>query len=359
MGEVTHVQVDVVILGAGPAGAATALELSRLGLRAVLIDKLAAPDWKAGEGLPPEARPLLDRWGLWTRFVSAGHLPCPTYVSVWGAPVPVAHPALFNPYGDGWHLDRVRFDAMLAEAAVQAGAPLVRPAEVVRYDRTGRGWLLDLGPCEEISTAFLVDATGRSGWLARRLGAERHQSDRLVAACCVFAGADGDPSTLVESVPTGWWYTARVPGARRVVMYLSDSDLPEMRSARSREGWLTLLQQTRHVGLLAAGRPLLLGPRLAPAGTTYLANPVGDGWLAVGDAAAAFDPLSSQGIISALAGGRAAAAAIAAADWGTYRAHLSAVLARYRQQRTRYYGMERRWPVEPFWRRRQNVSPAL
>ena len=74
---------------------------------------------------------------------------------------------------------------------------------------------------------------------------------------------------------------------------------------------------------------------------------------ATGDAAAAFDPLSSQGIVTALGmgreAGRLAAGDIAPSDYETQYAGL---LEEHLALRDAYYGLERRWPEAEFWRRR-------
>ncbi|MEP7218437.1 MAG: tryptophan 7-halogenase, partial [Bacteroidota bacterium] len=102
--------------------------------------------------------------------------------------------------------------------------------------------------------------------------------------------------------------------------------------------------------------------RSADARSSRLDRCYGDGWLAVGDAAVAFDPLSSQGILfaiySGLKGGEAlmnyfgddgdALNAYAVAVGGVYDSFL--------EHRLSYYGMEQRWPESPFWLARNSVG---
>ena len=97
-------------------------------------------------------------------------------------------------------------------------------------------------------------------------------------------------------------------------------------------------------------------PRIAPANTSRLNAVAGPGWLAVGDAAVSFDPLSSQGIMSALEAAFAAAEAIAAGGDAPLARYAATVTGRYRNylvERAQYYGAERRWPDSQFWQRRQ------
>lgn len=92
----------------------------------------------------------------------------------------------------------------------------------------------------------------------------------------------------------------------------------------------------------------------------YLEPASGAGWLAVGDAASIFDPLSSQGIVKALRSGVYAGYAIAdrllrGDDSGLtrYRRFVQVEFESYASLRADYYRAERRWPDSAFWRRRQ------
>ena len=112
---------------------------------------------------------------------------------------------------------------------------------------------------------------------------------------------------------------------------------------------------------LAIERPL----QWMAAASEVLECSAGTRWLAVGDAALAFDPLSSQGICRSLESGLLGARAIAAALDG----HDSALLdwsfqnrqrfASHVQTRQAYYRLERRWPDSEFWRRRHTVTPPV
>jgi flavin-dependent dehydrogenase len=91
-----------------------------------------------------------------------------------------------------------------------------------------------------------------------------------------------------------------------------------------------------------------------------LVRAYGSRWIAAGDAAQSFDPLSSQGIITAIIGGNNAAAALIAAHSSDFSAlerlqdDLDARYASYLAERQRYYRAEQRWLERPFWQRRCN-----
>jgi flavin-dependent dehydrogenase len=105
-------------------------------------------------------------------------------------------------------------------------------------------------------------------------------------------------------------------------------------------------------------------PRGANAGSARLDRFVGDGWIAAGDAALSFDPLSSQGILTALYTGMRAGQALHAHLAGDetalapYADRLEEIHRAYEQNRTVFYGFEQRWAQAPFWRRRHLVAEA-
>jgi len=194
----------------------------------------------------------------------------------------------------------------------------------------------------------VIDATGRRATHARRSGARLVSRDRLTAAVAVYAGGAGAAVTTVEAVEHGWWYTCPIPGGRQVTTFLTDGDLldPELRSSAGFDRWL---RRTEHisaeVGVGVPTRPLVLA-----AGTAHLDRPVGTGWLAAGDAAASFDPLSSQGILTAVLMGREAARTVD--DPHDYAGRYRTIIDRYLAEQRAMYRREQRWPDAPFWARR-------
>src|SRR5258708_35079265 len=124
---------DVAILGGGPAGAAAAIELARHGRRGLGLERTLYEDVRIGETLPPQAAPWLRRLGVFDAFASVPHLSAPALVRQWEKPVAIADRLICNQDRSGWHVERAHFDALLADAAEQAGA-------TVRRGALGRSW---------------------------------------------------------------------------------------------------------------------------------------------------------------------------------------------------------------------------
>ncbi|MEP9349407.1 tryptophan 7-halogenase [Xanthobacter sp. KR7-225] len=344
---------DLLVAGAGPAGAAAAVTAARRGLDVILVhDPRPGLVW-AGESLPPGMADLAA--AVFAPAVIEGHLPAYGTRAAWGGEALVATDFLANPQGGGLLLDRARFDAAARTAAVAAGARLVEGRAGAISGAAG-AWRLALADGRAIAARFVIDAAGRAAPVARQLGAGRAARDRQVAVVAAFADA-GDPfqGTSVEAVEDGWWYTTPLPGRRRVLAFLTDADLWQARAGN----WTARLAQTRHMARCAGPAAAAARPRACPAETASARTLHGPGWLAAGDAAMTFDPLSSQGIAAAvLMGSRAGAAAAGALGAGTAPA-LAEWVEDYRtleaetaDLRTFYARLERRWPDAPFWARR-------
>src|SRR2546421_1412221 len=99
-------------------------------------------------------------------------------------------------------------------------------------------------------------------------------------------------------------------------------------------------------------------PSVHAAHSHRLERMTGDGWLAVGDAAMTFDPLSAQGILKGLRSGIMASYAIgdyfkgSPAGLEKYEAVLAREFEEYLSTRANFYRQERRWERSRFWRRR-------
>ncbi|MCU7722768.1 hypothetical protein ODJ79_03485 [Actinoplanes sp. KI2] len=330
----------VAVLGCGPAGAAAAITLAARGVDVVAIDPRPAGEWEPGEGLPAAAGAALRKLGLWPSFQAGGHLPSSGFVSCWGSDEPAFRPALLDPRGPSWQLDRVRFNQMLRDALGPA-----LPHRVTEVRRNGPLWTISLPGKPPISVNFIIDATGRSGRLRR---SPRRVDSRLVGITALVPDPSPDDAAgLVEAVPEGWWYASRVPGGRMVVALFTDASI-----AGTIDSWPDLLAKTALVGPRARWpRPDRL--RTAAAGSSALERVAGPGWVAVGDAACAHDPLSSRGLHDALTSGTAAAEAIVANSVPAYAAQMAATYHAYLKDLGWYYRRETRFPDSPFWRARQ------
>jgi flavin-dependent dehydrogenase len=369
-------QFEVGIIGGGPAGSAAAITLARAGRSVLLIEKTDRETFKVGESLPPAITPLLRELGVLERFKSDKHLISYGNESSWGGASLESTGRIPDPNLQGWHVDRPRFDAMLRDAARDAGAQVVEATRVAQCERCDAGnWRLGLDSLDGSSPAqasWLIDCTGRRSWLARREGVKRRAYDNLMAFVALFHesepadNGDCDSLTLVESVEGGWWYTARVPNGRRVVVYLTDVGTRSANTARYAEGYRALLDETVHIRarLQSHSYAMTGAPMITSSNSSRLERVAGAGWLAAGDAATSFDPLSSQGILTAAYSGLKAGRALDALLSGdfeplrAYELRIGTVYDAYLNNRVECYRFEQRWQQSEFWRARRQILQA-
>lgn len=362
----------VVIVGGGPAGFATALALRQClpGGEITVLCPPAPRSRRRTETFPPTLEPLLKRLGVWDDFRRDGHRPCFGSAASWGHDAVAENDFVFHPYTRGWHVDRPRFDRTLAEIAAKEGIEVLAAHLAGPLVRNRRGgWSLACASREaeavSLEADWVVDASGRSAVVARRLGARLERTDRLVGVARPFViprshvDGQGDTRSFVEATESGWWSSSWSPDGVAWVAFMTDDDLARAGHLGEPESWDRAFRGTRHLRHRLAGAE----PRGNPcvqAAHSGLSNPVvGDRWLAVGDAASCLDPLSSMGVFKAFRSGILASFALRNAFDGDgagmvrYQALHRAEYNHYLEGRARFYADEGRWPDSEFWRRRR------
>jgi flavin-dependent dehydrogenase len=360
--------VDVLVAGAGPAGATAAYVLSRAGRSVALadprLDRAEAP-LKPGDALPGAATRVLRAAGLPLPSASGRHRPIGGNASAWGHEELRHRDFLADLDGSGWRLDRRVFEADLVAAAAVAGARL--SGRAVRHALpAGAGWCVHFHRGGAIDARWIIDATGRSARIARALGARRTRDEELVA---VVGHGRPDPSfhfgrTLVETAPLGWWYAALLPdGGPTYMLHTRRQDAVRLFTCPA--DWRAALADTRHASTAFPGAVIDARLRGFDASGGWLERVWGAGWAACGDAALSFEPAAAQGLFGALAGGLDVGRAVDRAleddmaPLQAYGAGLQEVRGVYRRRLLAHYAEEWRWPASPFWRERRAGVPGV
>lgn len=341
--------LDVLIVGAGPAGSATAWHLARRGLRVSLVDRAHFPrDKVCSEYLSPEAARLLDALGVLARVEPAG---APIRGTTVHGPRGASLTGTFaraevRPWREtGLAVARRILDAELVAAAVAAGATLRegRSVEALLHESGGVAGavLRDAdGGRETLRARLVIGADGLRSVVARRLGGPaagrvgRLERVAFVAHVAEVPGLEGVTEMHVGAEGyVGLNRIALAPQVANVALVVPARVAAEARGNVER---FFFEQLARHPGVRGRVDPRRLVRRVLVTGpfASRARRVVADGALLVGDAADFFDPFTGEGIYSALRGAElaAAVAAEALADAAPVTARRLAPYARARRQ---------------------------
>ena len=351
-------RTKVLILGGGPAGGSAALELAQAGFDVMLLERQTKLGWKIGETLPPEARVHLQRLNHWQTFVESGHRPCYGIVSCWGSSVPVEKDFLMNPYGHGWQLDRVKFEATLLKTSEDKGCQIFYGVETSSISYNSSEWCLETS-VGKFHAQWLLDCTGRKGVLAKKgLAGSFEPLQDYVSLYCFLKSAtetDQDGRTYVESNPSGWAYSALMPSGLRIVAFLTDRDLISAGGETPAQWMQERINEGSQIKQLLKDYdyPLIEKVHQVNATSGRYQTFADSHWILVGDSGMTFDPLSGWGSTKAMVS--AAKAVQTVLNGSDYQSACEQLWQVYLRHYRDYYLAERRWANSPFWLRRHQV----
>lgn len=324
---------------------------------------------KPGESLPPNAAVPLRYLNLMHLLKSNEHNKYSGNRTVWGNDIIQKRDFFYEPYGNGWLLNRSYFEYQLKTEALEKGANWLNwNFKSIEYQDS---FLLltcqdESSNIRKIRTNFAVDATGRASVLARQHRIERLRFDSLVAYCITIDQSCESllQQVFIEAVENGWWYAAPLTNNRIVLNYMTDGDLHHDAKHKDRAWLIEELRRTLflkdYVFLLHENEYHKIS--VSASYTSCLKYTAGNQWIAVGDAAHTYDPLCAFGLTSALGSSLYAARAIKDFLGGN---HLPINAYDYIQQQSfkkcltmleHQYSLEKRFKGSLFWQRRSGVD---
>lgn len=291
--------VDLAVIGAGPAGAAAAIQAARQGASVVVFDKAEyGRDKVCGDGLTPRAVGALN--DLKIDMEDAHHIDGLRMIAnktqrelMWPGT------SRFPAHGAVW--PRRRLDAALIDAAAEAGADIRWKAEALPTLEGQRVVGVEANG-EKFTADMTVVATGAPGAVARMLGAERIEDEPFGLAIRTYATTPRHADRHLEACLTikdefgtsipgyGWMFpcgdgTVNIGvGALSTMKGFKSLNLNKLLAS-----YRSLVQDSWEIG------PNMERPRAwrLPMSTQ---KRHGDGWVAIGDAAGLVNPMNGEGI---------------------------------------------------------------
>lgn len=285
--------LDVVILGAGPAGALCAFELSKMQYKVLLIN--AGKSRSRIEGLSVRAVRLLQSKKMHCALESvSASLP---RMVVWGD---------LTSNENGEHLvARPQFDEGLRRDAENAGAKVIK-GRVTHFtqDKFQGYWTVTLPSQSKVRCKFLIDARGRHV----NPSGKTNPAPQNIALCAYIDNLSAEPGTQVHANENGWLWLAR-PNKETPVwaQFMLHKAMPQLTQQSLSS---VLLEQVKSTlgqqGLQISGQAHTRGADFRL--NTKINDPLSP--LRLGDASAAFDPLSGHGIFWAFSSALSGAAIV-------------------------------------------------
>lgn len=334
-------QVDVLVVGGGPAGSIAAAKLARAGLRVRLLEAGSHPRAHVGESLLPGIIPILDDVGALPAIEAAGFAR-KTGSTLWGWGRTPRWDLWFadsDAYDSAWLVERARFDAILFAHARACGAEL-RERAVVREllwadDRVvGARWQSRDEPTPKLVHArWVIDASGQSALQGRALGLRepidglRHQAMWAHFEGVARLPAPRSEQALFVAQPTQWWWMFPLADGRTSIGVVQ-LDAGEHRGP-VRPDFDGELAKCDELAALVHPHGRRISEVRNERDWSWRSRTVaGPGWLAAGDAAGFIDPVLSTGVMLALHSAWHAATTVIALTAGGDEA---TALARYRE----------------------------
>lgn len=360
---------DVLIVGGGPAGASAALSLLNYSQHSVtLIEQSDFNRIRVGEHVSASIFDLIEYLKIEkSEFEANSFIPVYGNTTYWGSDQPNTTNSIFTTEESRFQLDREKFDFKLIEEASKRGAIIFPRSKCIEYKQLeDKNWEVLVKHPEKgnftIHTQYLVDATGRTSNVCRQVDVTSKKYDTLMG---VGTFLHHEKKTLqfeqtLEAVELGWWYSAILPDNTIVVTFFTDADIISEYNLNQIDSWNKMLQKTKYIKRFLEDTTSFSDKLWVRNAQTQISNSSSvDRFIAIGDASASFDPISSMGIGFSISSACHAAKHIQnelSQDMTTtdvFQQDIEKNFNQYLELRKMFYQQEKRWTSSIFWKRRK------
>ena len=357
--------MKIAIIGGGPAGLFTAIMLGEMKHEVVVLEAGTYSEQCAGEHVGAEALTFMRNLNVPDHVIENNSIVCKGISGAWGQDEILQRSSIFNPYGEGIILSRPQFDQEIATYCRGLNISVETNCRVIRLKETDSSWEIETNT-ESLIADFVVDASGRNSKFSKAFGTSNIVYDDLIGITKVLKPKQEkllkESQLLIESTPNGWWYSVELGSGELVLTFMTSAKLLSKSDQNLEMFWQNQINESKHSCDNIADYVVPIKTFTQSAKTQILKNIVGKRWLAVGDAAMSYDPLSSAGILKGIRMGVSAASAIN--EWASgntdelnrYEEKCHEIFDEYLITKEAYYALEKRFNDCPFWYNR-NIKP--
>lgn len=296
---------DALVVGGGPAGASFAALLAQRGAKIAIVETHQRLERKPGEHLHGSVRGALRALGVPDDCLL--HRFSPGILSFWRGSTPDfrSYAASGEP---GINVERAAFDKHLLDYAITKGT-LLHIGKLQTVRRHEIGWLVsvqtDAGAIE-LTSPLVVDATGRNASLLRQFDVGLERLGDQYAVCRWLKRKSDDVLAgvplMIAAGPSGWWSCVEADAHTLSLTFYASQAMMRSKGLRATQ-WIdahlaevpAFTERVRRMG------GATLAEAVFPAFPARALTAAGPGFLALGDAAVAYDPVSGLGVAKAMA----------------------------------------------------------
>ncbi len=290
-------KTDVLIIGKGISGILLSVLLKQKGVNSILLDRGHKNTSPLSETIPPSTLTLLNQLGLLTVFEETSSKTY-GYQSKWNS-AKILDQGFFNynPYKYGLKLNK---QLLLKQLEKTASNNSITYDLIKKIDKKKEATFVTIEnktKTYEIESKIIIDATGRKRALLKQLGIPSVDYDETFAFICYIPknGMHLKYGFFTETFNNGWGTVSDLNETTRIItLYISKSNT-NFNLFKVYRNWNKILSNTQILKncLPNEGIFKVIGKKANSSKPLHI---VGDNWLAIGDAAMAFDPISSHGI---------------------------------------------------------------
>ncbi len=312
---------DCIVIGAGPAGSAAAMEMARAGLDILVLDRGEFPRFRIGESFLPRTKRAFRRLGVLDKCLALPHArKLGVEISLGDARHGSQYFHFRDVYGDGdkeaFNMARMHLDQMMMESAREAGADVRTSCAIEQLPRLEDGNVTVRTTHGEFHGRWLIDASGQASTIGKELGQRRfHSFLRNVAYFehfehVVRPSGRGQNCFALTIADEGWFWLIPLDATRTSIGFVARETLHRNLDVPSEDRLRWAISRTP---MLRERMANAIGPEKnrVISDFTYRCDPfAGPGHFLIGDAAAFLDPVWSTGLTLGLLAAEQAAGSV-------------------------------------------------